>query len=77
MKVIQETRRVHQIIYLRFYCDHWVDNCAKGLLVPEGNILLEDSVLAKTWFKIYNYYWNFQFLDSVIITKTKVVFHQA
>jgi len=38
MKVIPETRRTLQIIYLRFYYYHWVVTSAGGLLDPNGII---------------------------------------
>jgi len=41
--VIPETRRVHEIRYLRVYYYHWVDTSAGGLLVPNDVILLVAS----------------------------------
>ena len=35
------------------------------------------SASALTWFIIYFYYWNLQFLNNVIINKTKVLLLQA
>jgi len=74
VKIIPETRRVHQIRYLRF---DWVDNTAGGLLVHEGIIHPIVSVSTLTWFIRYIYYWNLQFLNNVIIIKTKVRWPQA
>jgi hypothetical protein len=51
----------------------WVDTSAGGLLVPEGIVRPWPvaSVSALTWFIIYIYYSNLQFLNNVIINKTK------
>jgi len=46
MKVIPETRRAHQIWYLRFYHYHWVDSPAGGLLVREGIINIYVFIMA-------------------------------
>ena len=35
------------------------------------------SASALTWFIIYFYYWNLQFLNNVIVNKTKVLISQA
>jgi hypothetical protein len=75
MKVIPETRHVHWIWYLRFYYYHLVDTSAGGLLVPEGFIRSVVSAPALTWY--IRYYWNWQFLNNVIINKTKVLLLQA
>ena len=48
-------------IYVVVYY-HWVDTSAGGLLVPQCIIHPMES-----------YYWNLQFLDNVIIIKTKVL----
>ena len=77
MKVIPETRRAHYIRYLRFYCYHWVDTFACGLLVPEGIIRLVVSASGLTWFIRYIYFWNSQFLNNIIINKTKVLLPQT
>jgi hypothetical protein len=47
------------------------------LLVPEGIIHPVVSAKALTWFIRYIYYWNLQFLNNVIINKTKVLLPQA
>jgi hypothetical protein len=60
-----------------FYCYHWVDTSPGGLLVPEGIIRPVVSVSALTWFIRYIYYWNLQFLNNVIIDKTKVLLPQT
>ena len=77
MKVIPETCRAHHIWYLRFLCQHWNDTSAGGLLVLEGIIRSVVSASVLTWFIIYIYYRNLQFLNNVIINKTKVLHHQA
>ena len=77
MKVIPETCRAHQIWYLRFLCQHWIDTSAGGLLVLEGITRSVVSASVLTWFIIYIYYRNLQFLNNVIINKTKVLHHQA
>jgi hypothetical protein len=64
-----ETLHAHQIWYLRFYYYHWVDTSAGGLLVLDASAL--------TWFIRYIYYWNLQFLNNVIIHKTKALLPQA
>jgi hypothetical protein len=56
-----------------FYYYHWVDTSADGLLVPEGIIHPVVSASALTWFIRYIYYRNLQFLNNVIINKTKVL----
>ena len=56
---------------------HVVSVSAGGLLVPEGiiHLVVSDSIL--TWFIRYIYYWNLQFLNHVIINKTKVLLPQT
>jgi len=71
--VIPERRSAHLIWYLRFYYDHWVDTVAGGLLVPNGIIRRVVIVSALAWFIRYIYYWNLQFLNNVIINKTRVL----
>ena len=60
-----------------FYYYHWVDISASGLLFPEGIIRPVVSVSALTWVIRYIYYWNLQFLNNVIINKTKILLPQA
>jgi hypothetical protein len=60
-----------------FYYYHWVDTSASGLLFPEGIIRPVVSVSALTWVIRYIYYWNLQFLNNVIINKTKILLPQA
>ena len=55
--------------YLRFYYYHWVNTSADGLLVADGII--------RPCFIRYIYYWNLQFLNNIIINKTKVLLPQA
>ena len=55
----------------------WVNTSAGGVLVPEGIIRPVVSASALTWFIRYIYYWNCQFLNNVIINKTKVLLSQA
>jgi hypothetical protein len=64
-------------IYLRFYYYHWVDTSAGGLLVLEGIIRPVVSASGLTWFIRYIYFWNLQFLNNVIINKTKVLLPQV
>jgi hypothetical protein len=45
VKVVQETRRDHQILYFCLYYYHWVDTSAGGLLFPEGIIRHVGSAL--------------------------------
>jgi hypothetical protein len=49
----------------------------RGLLVPEVIIRPVVSVLALTSFIRYIWYWNLEFLNNVIIIKTKVLLPQA
>ena len=78
MQIIQETRRAHLIWYLRFYYTALSqgNTAADGLLVSEGIIRPVVSASAPTWLVRYIYYWNFQFLNNVIINKTKVLLSQ-
>jgi hypothetical protein len=46
-------------------------------IVPEDIFRPVVSASALTWFIIYIYYWNLQFLNNVIINKTKVLLPQA
>jgi hypothetical protein len=55
----------------------WVNTSAGGVFVPQGIIRPVVSASALTWFIRYIYYWNFQFLNNVIINKTKVLLPQA
>jgi hypothetical protein len=48
-----------------------------GLSVTEGIIRPVVSASELTWFIIYIYYWNLQFLNNVIINKTKVLLPQV
>ena len=75
LKILRETCRAHLIEYLCFYCYHWIDDSAGGLLVPDGIIRPVISRLVQTWFMIYIHNWNI--LNNVIIIKTKVIFPQA
>ena len=54
---------------------YWVDTVAGELLVPEA--IIHPVVSALTWFIRYVYYWNLQFLNNVIIIKTKVLLPQT
>jgi len=56
---------------------HWVDTSARGLFVYEGVIRQMVSASALTWFIRYISYWNLQFLNNVVINKTKVPLPQA
>ena len=67
----------HYIWYLRFCYYHWIDSSAGGLSVTEGIIRPVVSASELTWFIIYIYYWNLQFLNNVIINKTKVLLPQV
>jgi hypothetical protein len=53
-----------------FFIDSFKDTCKLGW-VPEGIILIVVSVSALTRFIRYICYWNLQFLNNVIIIKTK------
>ena len=55
----------------------WVNTSAGGVFVPQGNIRPVVSASALTWFIRYIYYWKLQFLNNVIINKTKVLRPQA
>jgi hypothetical protein len=54
-----------------------VDSSAAGLLVPEGIIRPVVSASALTWYIKYICYWNLDFLNNVIIIKTKVLLPHA
>jgi len=54
-----------------------VDTSAGGLLFPEGIIRPVVSVSALAWFIRYILYRNVQFLNHVIVIKTKVLLPQA
>jgi hypothetical protein len=53
------------------------DTSAGGLLLPEGFIHAVASASALTWFIRYIYYRNIQYLNNIIINKTKILYHQA
>ena len=55
----------------------WVNTSAGGVLVPESIIGPVVNASALTWFIRYIYCWNLQFLNNVIINKTKVLLPQA
>jgi hypothetical protein len=55
VKVVQETRRDHQMLYFCLYYYHWVDTSAGGLLVQDGIMLPVVSASALTWFIIHIY----------------------
>jgi hypothetical protein len=44
---------------------HWVDTSVGGLLVSESVIRPVVSAWAMTWFNVYIYCWNLQFLNNV------------
>ena len=69
--------KVETLWYLRFYYYHWVHTSAGGLLVPDGIIRPVVSASALTWFIRYIYYWNLEFLNNVIIHKTKALLPRA
>ena len=48
-----------------------------GLLVPQGIIRPVVSASALTWFIRYIYFWKLQFLNNVIIYKSKVILPQS
>ena len=60
-----------------FYCYHCVDTSAGGLLLTEDIIPPVVNASALTLFITYIYYENLQFLNNVIITKTKVLTPRA
>jgi len=62
--------------YLRLYYYHWVDTSAGELLVADGINRPIVSMSAPTGFIRYICYWNLQFLNIVIITKTNVLLPQ-
>ena len=55
----------------------WVNTSSGGVFVPQGIIRPVVSASALTWFIRYIYYWNLQFLNNVIINKTKVLFPEV
>ena len=55
----------------------WVNTSAGGVFVPHGIIRPVDSASALTLLIRYIYYWNLQFLNNIIIYKTKVLLPQA
>ena len=57
----------------------FINTSAGELLVPGGIIhpVDTDSGSALTWLIRYIYYWNVQFLDNIIIIKTKVLLPQT
>ena len=59
------------------YIYDWVNTSAGGVLIPKGIIRPVVNASALTWFSRYIYYWNLQFLNNVIINKTKVLLPQA
>ena len=65
------------LINTQCYYFHWVDTSARGLFVYEGVIRPMVSVSALTWFIRYISYSNLQFLNNVVINKTKVPLPQA
>ena len=54
-----------------------VETSAGGLLVLQCIIHPVVGALAMAWFMRYIYNWNVQFLNNVIVIKTKVLVHQA
>ena len=62
---------------MRFYYYHWVYISAGGLSVPDGITRPVVSVSVQPGFIRYNYYWNLQFLNNVIINKDNVLLLQA
>ena len=54
-----------------------IPTSAGGLLVSYGNTRPVVSASALTWFIRYIYDWNLQFLNNVIINKTKVLLPHA
>ena len=55
----------------------WVYTSAGGVFVPHGIIRPVVSASVLTWFIRYIYYSNLQFLNNIIINKTKVLLPQA
>jgi hypothetical protein len=77
MKVIQKRAvRIKTDISLFskniFYCP-WVDTSARGVLIPEGITHPFSQCPGHDMV----YYWKLQFLNNVIIIKTKVLPHEA
>jgi hypothetical protein len=64
-------------VIISSYIYYWVNTSAGGVLVPQSIIRPVVSASALTWFIRYIYYWNLQFLNNVIINKTKVLLPQA
>jgi len=52
MKVAPKARCVHTSRYLRFYCYHWVDNFAGGLLIPE--VIITQKSVPGHWYGSLN-----------------------
>jgi hypothetical protein len=62
-----------------FLCSLWVDTSAGEILAPDGITRSVVSASALTRFIRYTciYYLNLQFLNNVVIDKTKVLLHHA
>jgi hypothetical protein len=60
-----------------FHHYHWVDTTAGGHFFPEAMIRQVFSVSALACFNRYIYYCNLQFLNNVMINKTKVLLPHA
>jgi len=60
-----------------FHHYHWVDNTAGGHFFPEAMIRQVVNASALACFNIYIYYCNLQFLNNVMINKTKVLLPHA
>ena len=62
-------------------CLHREQRCLSlgrcGRLLVPGGICQVVSASTLTWFIRYIYYWNLQFLNNIIIKKTKVLLPQA
>jgi hypothetical protein len=56
-----------------FLCSLWVDTSAGEILAPDGITRSVVSASALTRFIRYIYYLNLQFLNNVVIDKTKVL----
>jgi hypothetical protein len=68
----QSNRAAHYFVFVVFQIWKKKKNSG-GLLVSEIIICPVVSVSALTWFIRYMYHWNLQFLNNVIIIKTKVL----
>ena len=68
--------RANVDIYV-FYYYHWADTAAGWLLAPEGIIRPVVSILALSLFIRYICHWNLQFLNNIIMIKTKVLIPRA